>query len=254
MAAINADLPDDIRLFAMKRVTAQFNARTTADKRTYSYTLPTVAFAHHTNSTPMKDFRISSEKLKQVYDILQFYKGVKNYHNFTRNKEHYENSCFRFMKHLGISQPFLRNDIELLTIQITGASFMMHQIRKMIGLLLAVVREVYEPSVFHRAFSSHSMGVPRAPGLGLVLEQVHYEKYNTTFGRMGGIHNDLTWTESDGVVQEFREKLILPTIIRGEIEDESMTHWVQNMDLNDTGEKDDLNGDRKRGRPTRSFH
>lgn len=212
----------------MERVTKQFNARTTADKRTYSYTLPTVAFAHHADCTPMKDFRVSAEKLKQVYDILQIYKGVKNYHNFTINRDFFEKNCYRYMQQLDIGEPFMRNDIELLTIRIKGASFMMHQIRKMIGLLLAVIREVVEPSVFHRVFTSHTVDVPRAPGLGLVLEQVHYEKYNRIFGEKG-FHNDLTWTEFDGVVNDFREKCIFPTIIRGELEDESMSFWLPTL-------------------------
>lgn len=42
---INAVLPEDIRVFGFRRVTRSFHAQKNCDYRTYSYTLPTFAFA-----------------------------------------------------------------------------------------------------------------------------------------------------------------------------------------------------------------
>lgn len=223
---LNALLPADIRFFGVKRVTKTFNPRTSADRRTYSYTLPTIAMAHQDIQTSINDYRIDAETLKNVHDILQIYKGYKNYHNFTIKKEYFERSSIRAMNSLDIDEPYVRNDVEFLTIRINGASFMMHQIRKMIGLMLAVVRGIAPPSLYEEVFDSCVVDLPTAPGLGLVLEQVHYDKYDRAFA---DLHTDLTWNEYEKELNAFRDEFILPTIIKGEIERNSMLSWVESL-------------------------
>lgn len=174
----------------------------------------------------MKDYRVPAEKLQRVNDLLQNYKGTKKFHNFTIKKEPFDPSSFRQMKSLECSPPFIVNDVEFCVIRIRGNSFMMHQIRRMVGLLLAVTREVIDESVFERAFSDNEVDLPTAPGLGLVLDQVHYDKYDRTFGS-DGKHEKLTWEECDEAVQEFREKFIHSNIVRTEIEEEPMLQWLE---------------------------
>lgn len=85
--ALNASLPEQIKVFAVKRVTKGFNSKENCDFRTYSYTLPTIAFQQH--STPeqqMEGFRVDSAKINEVSEVLKMYEGTKNYHNFTAKK------------------------------------------------------------------------------------------------------------------------------------------------------------------------
>lgn len=70
---------------------------------------------------------------------------------------------------------------------LSGQSFMLHQIRKMVGLAMAVVRGLTEAEVISRAWRRERLDVPIAPGLGLVLEEPHYDKYNKRFGS-DGVH------------------------------------------------------------------
>lgn len=44
VADLNNDLPDDIRVFSVKRTTKGFNSKTNCDARSYSYTLPSYTF------------------------------------------------------------------------------------------------------------------------------------------------------------------------------------------------------------------
>lgn len=164
--------------------------------------------------------------MQNVYDILQLYNGTRNFHNFTIKKEYFESNSIRNMLQLDVSEPFICHDIELVTVRIHGASFMMHQIRKMIGLLLAVVRQVAQPSIYQQVFTSDIFDLPTAPGLGLVLEQVHYDKYNRSFGDRIA---HLTWNEYENDINDFREKYIFPTIVKGEIENNSMLNWVETL-------------------------
>ncbi|XP_034661928.1 tRNA pseudouridine synthase A isoform X3 [Drosophila subobscura] len=86
LEAFNADLPEQIRLFGVERVTKGFNAKDQCNARTYTYTLPTVAFAPCEAESEQETFRIEPELLEKVKETLKLYEGTKNFHNFTSKK------------------------------------------------------------------------------------------------------------------------------------------------------------------------
>ena len=47
---------------------------------------------------------------------------------------------------MSCGSPFLVDGMEFCVISVRGQSFMIHQIRKMIGLVIAVVRKVCDPA------------------------------------------------------------------------------------------------------------
>jgi tRNA pseudouridine38-40 synthase len=51
---------------------------------------------------------------------------------------------------------------------------MLHQIRKMVSMLILLVRTNSPISIIDESFSETKMNIPKAPGLGLLLEQVSY--------------------------------------------------------------------------------
>lgn len=83
-----------------------------------------------------------------------------------------EPSSQRFITEFEIGDPFIREGLEFAVIRIKGQSFMLHQIRKMIGMTIAVVRGHASESVVNQTFEKDKIDVPRAPGLGLMLEEV----------------------------------------------------------------------------------
>lgn len=97
---------------------------------------------------------------------------------------------------------------------------MLHQIRKMVGVVIAICRDVAKLEVIERSWEHDRLDIPIAPGLGLVLEEVHYDKYNEKFGN-DGIHERLDFVELNDQVSEFRTKYILPTIVQVEKEESS---------------------------------
>lgn len=103
---INEHLPDDIKVFAIKRVTKGFNSKSQCDARTYSYTIPTYAFApenlelypkkdeYHDiekrkeqlsiiDGKPFSEYRISKEDVQRLSEVLKLFQGTHNFHNFT---------------------------------------------------------------------------------------------------------------------------------------------------------------------------
>ncbi|KAM4710241.1 pseudouridylate synthase 1 homolog [Discoglossus pictus] len=229
---INENLPSHIRILGLKRVTGRFNSKNTCDARTYSYTLPTFAFAHKDRETQDDSYRLSQETLDRVNELFALYKGTHNFHNFTSQKGPWDPSAKRYIMAMHCEPPFEQGGLELAVIKVKGQSFMMHQIRKMIALVIAVVKGYAPPSIMERSWGEEKVDIPKAPGLGLVLERVHFEKYNRRFGN-DGLHEALDWTTEEQIIEDFKKEHIYPTIIQTEIDEKSMDSWLATLPIHD---------------------
>lgn len=228
--AINSDLPKDIKIFAVKRVTKGFNSKSTCDARTYSYTLPTYALTKHDETFNENTYRLPPERLEELNKILNLYEGTKNFHNFTIRKEPNDPSCRRYMMKIECPAPFIpdNTEVEFARIKVKGQSFMMHQIRRMVGLVIAIMKGYAEHFTVAHAMEKERMNIPQAPGLGLVLEKVHYERYNKKYGN-DGMHEVLEFKDEDAMVEDFYQKNILSTIINTELDEKPMLAWVKGL-------------------------
>lgn len=123
-------------------------------------------------------------------------------------------------------QPFVpdNTEVEFARLKITGQSFMMHQIRRMVGLVIAIMRGYRNEEVLSKALQQEKMLIPQAPGLGLVLDNVHYPRYNERYSET---HEALLFEEEDDAVEEFFRKHILSTIIETELRDKAMLGWIE---------------------------
>ena len=105
-----------------------------------------------------------------------------------------EPSSNRYMMHFKVIKTFVAdNGLEMALLEVKGQSFMLHQIRKMIGLVIAIMRGYTDESVLELSWGTQRVDVPRAPGLGLMLDEVHYESYNRRFGS-SDMHQALEWS------------------------------------------------------------
>ncbi|KAJ1531191.1 tRNA pseudouridine synthase 1 [Nowakowskiella sp. JEL0078] len=226
---INDSLPEQIRVWGYVRVPKGFHAKNHCDSRIYEYLLPTYTllppkcphfFPHSTLSRSVdsslkilsdpekKDFgfndvkpatveemiemrktRISPEILEKLREFMNKYVGTHNYHNFTVGKSPNDKNAKRHIKKWEISDPFVRGDMEWVSCKVLGQSFMLHQIRKMIGcfelvkfliqkinvlgLAIVALRVGCSPEIVNIAFENTKINIPKAPGLGLLLEQAY---------------------------------------------------------------------------------
>lgn len=157
-----------------------------------------------------RNYRISSERLELVRETLKQYEGVHNFHNFTIQKTFKDPSAMRNMKTLTVSEPKIIENTEWLSIKIHGQSFMMHQIRKMIAMAALIVRCGTPVTRIKDAFGPKDINIPKAPGLGLLLEQPVYDGYNSKLEAIG--YDPINFEKWQEEVEAFKFKHIYDKI------------------------------------------
>ncbi|XP_074473962.1 pseudouridylate synthase 1 homolog [Sebastes fasciatus] len=230
---INEHLPPQISVLGLKRVTQGFNSKNNCDARTYAYMLPTVAFSPKDYDTGnIAAFRLEPETLQRVNRLFALYKGTHNFHNFTSQKAPSDPSARRYITEMSCGEPFINSNTQFAVITVRGQSFMLHQIRKMIGLVIAVIKGYAKEDVMERSWGQDKVDVPKAPGLGLVLEKVHFDRYNKRFGG-DGLHERLDWESEEEGIKAFKEAHIYPTIVETECKEGSMVSWMSTLPIHD---------------------
>ena len=136
-----------------------------------------------------------------------------------------------------VSEPFLVDGMQLLRCTVLGQSFLMHQIRKMIGLAVMVASERASPSAITDALTVVAFPTPMAPGLGLLLDETLFDSYNKMneekkrkqVGAEPHIHIN---REACGVgtVDAFKLKVIYPKIVAGELKDRPFAIFIEQSD------------------------
>ena len=184
-----------------------------------------------------KAWRMPVEHVDCLRAIFNKYAGSHNFHNFTIGKDFRDRSAQRFMKRLTISDPFLVNDTEWVSIKFHGQSFMLHQIRKMIGLLVLVGRTNAPASLIPETFGPARIHIPKAPGLGLLLEEPLFGAYNSRVAssnnrvREDEKRDPVAYEEHKSLMQEFKQTYIYDRIMLTEEETFEFAKWLNYLDV-----------------------
>lgn len=132
-------------------------------------------------TTAKRTHRIPPTRLARIRACLAQFLGTQNFHNYTINKSPRDPSAKRLIKSFTLDpSPKIINGTEWLSLKVHGQSFMMHQIRKMVSAVALTVRCGAPPSRIGETLSAEaSVSIPKAPGLGLLLERPVFESYNS---------------------------------------------------------------------------
>ena len=178
----------------------------------------------------MRAYRISPERLEKLRLLLGMFVGSKNYHNFTVGKPFWDRSSQRNILSFDASEPFEMDGGEWISLRIRGQSFMLHQIRKMVGFTVLMMRSDASLDVLPKLFGSVRVNCPKAPGLGLFLVETLFDQYNERLERLKDSSGEqIDFTPFHPEMEEFKKNYIHRTIVEEDRENDSFIGWLNSV-------------------------
>ena len=167
--------------------------------------------------TAKRAYRIPESRRARIQAALDQYVGTKNFWNFTIQKMFKDPSAKRFIKSFKMHpEPIIINGTEWLSLKVHGQSFMMHQIRKMVAMAAMVVRCGSDPRRIAETYGPTKIAIPKAPGLGLLLERPVFEMYNKRQDTIGNGKQSIDFDRYNKEIDEFKQREIYDRIFREE--------------------------------------
>ncbi|KAH9209858.1 pseudouridine synthase [Leptodontidium sp. 2 PMI_412] len=180
--------------------------------------------------TAKKAYRISATRRERVQEALNCYIGTRNFHNYTIQKSFSDPSAKRVIRSFKVGpDPIIINDTEWLSLKVHGQSFMMHQIRKMVAMVALLVRCGTSLSIINDSYGTANISIPKAPGLGLLLERPVFDSYNhkavNEFKR-----EKINFDKYQKEMDEFKQREIYDRIFREEERDHQFHAFFHHVD------------------------
>lgn len=163
-------------------------------------------------------YRIPQPRLQRVQDALDKYIGTRNFHNYTIQKTFRDPSSKRIIKSfVANKEPIIINGTEWVSLKVHGQSFMMHQIRKMVAMVALIVRCGCDPKIIEESYGATRLSIPKAPGLGLLLEHPIFDSYNKRAAQEFS-RETIDFEKYEKEMNEFKQREIYDRIFREEEE------------------------------------
>lgn len=168
------------------------------------------------------------EKEKERFNrILKIYEGTHNFHNFTTRIKAGDPSANRFIISFDANTTVSVDGIEFVKCEVVGQSFMLHQIRKMVGLAVAIMRNCAPESLIEKALQKDfSINVPTAPEVGLYLDECFFTSYNQ---RWKDTHEEISMKAYAEEAEDFKLKHIYSHIASTEHKEGIVALWLHSL-------------------------
>lgn len=165
-----------------------------------------------------KAYRVPEKRIDRLRAALNAYVGTKNYHNYTVHKTFRDPSAKRLIKSFKAAEkPIIIGGTEWISLKVHGQSFMMHQIRKMVGMAALIVRSGCTVDRIAESFGNVDVAIPKVPGLGLLLERPVFDSYNEKAAEKFN-REKVAFTKYEDAMEEFKQREIYERIFREEEE------------------------------------
>lgn len=177
---------------------------------------------------PMKSTSSYTDEVKERFSrILKYYVGTHNFHNFTTRTKAEDPAAKRFIISFGADRVVSLDGIDFVRCEVIGQSFMLHQIRKMIGLAVAVMRNCAPESIYDVAFRKDvNLNVPTAPEVGLYLDECMFTSYNK---KWKDSHEAVSMEPYFEEAEEFKIKYIFTHIAAMEHKEGAVALWLHSL-------------------------
>ncbi|KAH9605087.1 hypothetical protein KSS87_000956 [Heliosperma pusillum] len=173
------------------------------------------------------EFKYGEEVKERLNRILKYYEGTHNFHNFTTRTKAEDPSAKRYIVSFQANTTLTLEGIEFIKCEVVGQSFMLHQIRKMMGMAVAVMRNFASESIYDTAFDQVvRINVPTAPEVGLYLDECFFTSYNK---KWNGTHEELSMKDYAEEAEEFKVKYIYSHIANTEHKEGAVAIWLHSL-------------------------
>jgi len=166
--AMNATLPEDIKIMELEAVPAKFHARYSAEKRLYRYQCYTGDNILMRNQTWMVD----PFDLEIANKVAESIKGEHDFTSFAKKNPELKH----YMCNIYDSEWKAKEG--LLIYSVMGNRFLHHMVRYLTGTMVAIAQGRYSFDDFKDLLENPTENVTilKAPGQGLILKEVFYEE------------------------------------------------------------------------------
>ncbi|KAE8138289.1 pseudouridine synthase [Aspergillus pseudotamarii] len=180
-------------------------------------------------NTAKRSYRIAPARVARLQEALDKYIGTKNFYNYTIQKLYKDPSAKRHIKSFKVDpNPIIINGTEWLSLKVHGQSFMMHQIRKMVAMATLMVRCGCDPKRIVDSYGPTKIPIPKAPGLGLLLERPIFNGYSKKAEELGKKPIDFQQYATE--MNEFKQREIYDRIFREEEETNAFASFFNHID------------------------
>lgn len=230
-ARMNEVLPADIRVFGYYQVPRSFSAKDRCGARIYEYRVPTYVFRPSSMNTRISavDWTFTDQTRQVVDEILSAYLGTHRFHNFTVKMSYKEPQTERYIMSFTCSAPYLMEDVPWVTLTVRGQSFVLHQIRKMVAVAIAVVRDGQSGEIIKALFLPPKQeNVTMAPSEGLCLSSLDFDRYNAKIAtEKESSCEEISFDKERIPVDSFRSSVILPHLAALDKSRSLFKHWLE---------------------------
>lgn len=179
-------------------------------------------------------WRVDPDSMARFRALIDEYKGTHNFHNYTVGKPFNDSTVKRFMISLDVRDPAVYGDIEWISVRIHGQSFMLHQIRKMMSMAILACRTGTPPSLIPATFGPQRIHIPKAPPLGLLLEQPQFKTYNQRVHALPNVTGEerpeVDFGKYADVMHKFKVEWIYERLREVEYESNIFHKWIRQID------------------------
>ncbi len=170
--ALNARLPEDIRIQDSEEVPLTFHPRHQDTVKTYEYRILN-------RKLPLPEYRMHSHftyetlNIEKMQQACKFFVGEHDFASFCAAGSQVESTVRE------IYDLHVKKEGDLLTISVTGNGFLYNMVRIIAGTLLKVGSGQFAPEDIEKIIQGkdRSLAGPTAPAKGLTLVEIRYPNY-----------------------------------------------------------------------------
>ena len=195
----------EISVFFAQKVIVKFDARLFCDKRRYEYLIPVSSPDCPWSGSPWK------ETLEVMRETFKLFIGTRNFFNFTSGLKVGDASANRHI----ISAEVVEVDDKFVKLVIQGQSFLLNQIRKLVGACVeCCIGRVTQEEIKQALNPETRRNFRMVPGEGLLLDGLFFETYDEFRCDYKNIL-PLGWSvaENKDKLETFKKDVIYPEVM-----------------------------------------